>query len=217
VAFRFAILEQFMRVLDLSLPLDSTTPVFKDRGGYQDPNFQAERWAVYSDQGFSVHRVELGTHTGTHLDAPAHFHPGGRTVDQLLPEDLVGQAVVIDVRLLPRLRSTHLKRYADAVQDGSLPLFLAPKVGLLLSTDAVATIADWRPRLILYSGQFLDEASLYHHNRSWLGADIPMVTDLNPQAAAQVRDKDLLVVAPLPLVGMDGAPCRVFALQQDTN
>ena len=43
-------------------------------------------------------------------------------------------------------------------------------------------------------------------------ADIPLVTDLQPQAAARVRDGDLLIVAPLALEGMDGAPCRVFAV-----
>ena len=34
---------------------------------------------------------------GTHIDAPAHVIPGGRTIDQLTPEELVAACVVIDV------------------------------------------------------------------------------------------------------------------------
>ena len=103
--------------------------------------------------------------------------------------------------------------HAGPVSRGGLPLFLAPEQGVPLSKEAVAVVAAWRPQLILYAGQFLDEGQPYHHNRAWLGASIPLVTDLDPEAAASVRDGDLLVVAPLRLVGMDGSPCRVFALQ----
>jgi kynurenine formamidase len=36
-------------------------------------------------------------HGGTHIDAPIHFAEGGRSVDEIPPERLVGPAVVIDV------------------------------------------------------------------------------------------------------------------------
>jgi kynurenine formamidase len=202
-----------MRVLDLTLPLDTHTPVFREPGGYQDPDYVAEPWATIAQHGFGVHRLELGTHTGTHLDAPAHFHAGGRAVDQVPPSALVGPAVVIDVRPLARVTALALEPFADPLLKGGLPLFLARYDGVPLSADAVACVANWRPPLILYAGQFIDEGERYHHNREWLDADIPLVTDLDGQAAAQVRSGDLLVVAPLPLVGLDGSPCRVFAVQ----
>ena len=39
-------------------------------------------------------------HTGTHIDAPAHFTPGGLTIEQLPLDQLMGPAAVIDVRHL---------------------------------------------------------------------------------------------------------------------
>jgi kynurenine formamidase len=39
-------------------------------------------------------------HTGTHTDAPAHFTPGGATIEQLPLEQLMGPAAVVDVRHL---------------------------------------------------------------------------------------------------------------------
>ncbi len=40
----------------------------------------------------------MSEHGGTHLTAPASFHPHGRTVDEYRAEELVRAAVVIDAR-----------------------------------------------------------------------------------------------------------------------
>ncbi len=202
-----------MHVIDLTLPLDEHTLVYGDVGGYRDPSFVAEPWATIAEQGYSVHRLEMGSHTGTHLDAPAHFHAGRRTVDQVPLVALVGRAIVIDVRQSEWVTASTLYPYFDPVRDGKLPLFLASETGVVLSTEAVSVVTAWRPRLILWAGQFLDEGERYYHNRVWLGADIPLVTDLDSQSSAQVRDGDLLIVAPLRLAGLDGSPCRVLAVR----
>lgn len=202
-----------MHVIDLTLPLNENTLVYAEPSGYQDPAFAAVPWATLAERAYSVHRLEMGTHTGTHLDAPAHFHAGGHTVDQIPPSAFVRRAVVIDVRPITRVTALTLRPYAGRLLEGAVPLFLAPEIGVPISEGAVAAVATWRPRLILYTGQFVDERERYHHNRVWLGADIPLVTDLDIQVSAQVRDGDLLIVAPLRLVGLDGSPCRVFAVQ----
>jgi arylformamidase len=45
----------------------------------------------------AVSRLALGTHTGTHVDPPAHFLRGGATVDELPLDVLIGPAVVADL------------------------------------------------------------------------------------------------------------------------
>jgi arylformamidase len=202
-----------MHIIDLTLPLDERTPVYGEADGYRDPAFVAEPWATVARHGYSVHRLELGTHSGTHLDAPAHFYDGQLTVDQVPPSALVGRAVVIDVRQMPQVTAAALSPYANPVRDGGLPLLQATRAGVPLDDGAVAAVTAWHPRLILYSGQFIDTGERYHHNRVWLGANIPLVTDLDPSAAEQVRDGDLLIVAPLRLIGLDGSPCRVLAVR----
>lgn len=206
-----------MLVIDLTLPLNSETPVYADAHGYRDPAYQTQSWSTVSDQGFSVHRFEMGTHTGTHLDAPAHFHTHGRTVDQISPSMLLGPATVVETRTWDCINVKALHPYAQAVNRESALLFLVSDDGILLTSEAVALVAEWRPKMILYIGHFVDEGEPYHHNRVWLGADIPLVTDLAAPAAVKVRDGDLLVVAPLLLEAMDGAPCRVFALRFSEN
>jgi kynurenine formamidase len=58
-----------------------------------DPEFR-----LTALDGFAMHYVQQGEHTGTHWGAPAHFEPGGRTADQLDPQDLFRPAVRVDVR-----------------------------------------------------------------------------------------------------------------------
>lgn len=41
-------------------------------------------------------KITLGTHTGTHCDAPRHFVPKGNTVENLSLDTLIGQARVLD-------------------------------------------------------------------------------------------------------------------------
>ena len=49
-------------------------------------------------QGYLLHKFEMGENTGTHVDAPAHFVQGRKTIDQLALSELIVPAVVIDVR-----------------------------------------------------------------------------------------------------------------------
>ena len=48
-------------------------------------------------QGYLLHKFEMGENTGTHVDAPAHFVQGRKTIDQLALSELIVPAVVIDI------------------------------------------------------------------------------------------------------------------------
>ncbi len=74
---------------------------------------QFEDWAAFDPYSYFLRRFSMSEHAGTHLSAPASFHPGGRTVDEFKPQDLVKPAVVIDVR--HRCRSN--RDYALTVDD----------------------------------------------------------------------------------------------------
>lgn len=54
-------------------------------------------WSTIENDKFFIQEWTLREHTGTHVDAPCHFIPGGRTAPELRLEELVLPAVVIDV------------------------------------------------------------------------------------------------------------------------
>ncbi|MDQ1290131.1 MAG: hypothetical protein QG622_3697 [Actinomycetota bacterium] len=74
--------------------LDGDGPLFDG-----DPPFTHEVVATIADQGFLLERVTgLGTHTGTHVSAPAHFVPDGPLLSGLGEGWALMPLVVIDVR-----------------------------------------------------------------------------------------------------------------------
>ncbi|KAH9042809.1 putative cyclase [Lactarius pseudohatsudake] len=62
------------------------------------PRFNSEQVLSLRKDGTNVSRLILGSHTGTHLDAPIHFLEGAPTISDVDLSTLVGPAVVIDVR-----------------------------------------------------------------------------------------------------------------------
>lgn len=82
-----------MRIYDVTLPLSEKTPVWKG-----DQGVRISRVAeIGRSSDFNITRMELGVHSGTHIDAPRHLINGGRTVDQLPVELLVGEAQVLEI------------------------------------------------------------------------------------------------------------------------
>ena len=87
-------LDRLLALVSLSHLNDpATTPIFPG-----DPEFILETAATVPVDGYYLQYVKQGEHTGTHWGAPAHFKQGGRTADQLSPEDLFLPAVKIDIR-----------------------------------------------------------------------------------------------------------------------
>ena len=81
------------RVLDLSHVLSPESPLFPA----YDPVAVADKFALGAD-GFYVRSWAFDEHSGTHVDAPAHFGEGEATVDRIDPAELVLPVVVLDVR-----------------------------------------------------------------------------------------------------------------------
>ncbi len=61
---------------------------------------------------FSLTRMDISAHTGTHVDAPAHFVAGGSGVDSLDLDVLIGPALVVDARSASVLSAAVLESLA---------------------------------------------------------------------------------------------------------
>src|SRR5438128_3362044 len=82
-----------MRIYDVSVPISSRTPIYDG-----DPGVDIQAWtSLAKGDSANVSFLHFGAHTGTHVDAPAHFIQGGRRIDQLAFDALIGSARVIRV------------------------------------------------------------------------------------------------------------------------
>jgi arylformamidase len=82
-----------MRIYDVSVPLSAALPAWPG-----DPAIEIHEWRTLANgDGANVSVVHFGAHSGTHVDAPAHFIEGAKKVESLELEALIGEAEVIEV------------------------------------------------------------------------------------------------------------------------
>jgi len=53
--------------------------------------------SVEKGDAFTMHRIKVGLHTGTHIDAPMHFLKGGKGIDEIDLSYFLGEAKVFEV------------------------------------------------------------------------------------------------------------------------
>ncbi len=103
---------------DLSHSLRTGTPTYPG-----DPGVSVDPAATHEADGYSVHSVELGSHAGTHVDAPRHTEPDGATLDDRAVGEWVLDARLIDLTPCePR----------EAIGPDAFPETLDPAVDLLV-------------------------------------------------------------------------------------
>ncbi|MCP4548721.1 MAG: cyclase family protein, partial [bacterium] len=92
-----------MKVVDLSHPLSPDMPVYP---GTDPPLFTPV--CSFDDFGFREKKITMVSHTGTHIDAPAHILGEGKTLDQFPIDHFVGKALLLD---LTSIKKTHIDIY----------------------------------------------------------------------------------------------------------
>ncbi|MGI8901527.1 MAG: cyclase family protein [Nocardioides sp.] len=90
-----------VKVIDLTAPLSPETPILQLPQPFANTiPLSLERVSAFDDDGpfWQWNNIHTGEHTGTHLDAPAHWATGRDrdTVDKIPPSRLIGPAVVLD-------------------------------------------------------------------------------------------------------------------------
>lgn len=80
-----------MTILDLTHPIEAAMPVYP---GTLPPTLAPSN-TIQAD-GFAETLLSFYSHTGTHMDAPAHIFPGGATLDSFPADQFLGRALVLD-------------------------------------------------------------------------------------------------------------------------
>lgn len=207
-----------MQIWDVSVTIDDRLPVWPG-----DPRFDIHRVEKIEDgANANVSEIDMGAHTGTHVDAPYHFLMDGSRVDTLPLEVLVGPAVVVvipdGVNVLD----------ASALEDANVPagarriLFKTRnsgywnKYGPEFQTDFVAIDAAGAQWLVDRGIQLvgIDYLSIspYKHSRPTheilLAAKVVIIEGLD-LSAVQAGEYQLACL-PVKLGGAEGAPARTI-------
>ena len=113
-----------MKIVDLTQTIEESMPVFP---GTEKPRMLKAN--TVEEHGFAELKLTMYTHTGTHLDVPAHMVQGGRSLTSFSAEDFVGRAVLVDI--------TKLDKQEIAVEE------LMPYEALLKEADFLILNTGW--------------------------------------------------------------------------
>ena len=110
-----------MKVIDLTHTIQEDMPVYP---GTETPRLAPAN--SYEKDGFKETKLTMFTHTGTHMDPPAHLFPDRTTLDLFPADQFIGQALVINCRDLKEgdaITMAHLRQYGEKVDQADFLLF----------------------------------------------------------------------------------------------
>ena len=173
----------------------------------------------------TVSLLEMGAHTGTHMDAPAHFVRGGIGIDKMPVDAAIGSARVIPIRDRKSIKADELLRHR--IRRGERILFKTYNSDhcwdtdsfvedfVYLSAAAAQYLVERQVRLVgvdyLSVGGFRADGVESH--QALLKAGIWIIEGLNLKRVRPGRVQ--LVCLPLKIAGGDGAPARALVRPMD--
>lgn len=205
-----------MRIFDISRPLVNGMPVWPG-----DTAFQFEvSWSMEESGSVNVGRLELSTHTGTHVDAPFHFDSEGKRIIELdlglyigpvrvidmVGKESIAAADLIDINLdgLKRVLFKTLAWQNPAQFPEKIP-HIEPDLGPFLASKGVKLIGVDVPSVDPIDSKDLPG----HHSLNENGIHI-----LESLLLDGIEPGDYeLIALPLPLAEGDGSPVRAILRQ----
>jgi arylformamidase len=170
---------------------------------------------------YSIRSLALDSHTGTHMDAPAHFVPGGATIDMMPPGITCGRARVFDIGDPISIKPEELSLFEIA--RGERVIFKTINSWrcwqkddffedyVHLSYEAAVYLVKHEVAMVgidyLSIASFETEVMIATH-RKLLKAGIYIIEGLDLRGVG-AGDYEILAL-PLRLAGGDGSPCRAF-------
>jgi arylformamidase len=184
-----------------------------------DPEFRIFRISgLQNGQGANVSAIHMGTHTGTHLDAPLHLDNAASGVESVPLSHLIGAARVLEFNSDTCIRTSNLElldlqgvsRVLFKTSSGETPESMLDKNYVSLSEEAAEYLAEKGIVLLGIDAPSVD---------AWSSEDLPVhrillknnIAILEGLRLKSVSPGDYeLICLPLKLAGCDGAPVRAI-------
>jgi arylformamidase len=218
------------RIVDLTLPIipgEGGRPFLIERG-------RTEELTVHppvDHPWYIMHKVQTISHIGTHIEAPYHCFPDGRDLGSIPLEQLIGDAVILD---LSALKSDSLVGAAEMVE-------VAERAGGVRRGDIAFLKTGYaerrsspeyehRPSLTAQAMRYLVEVGVKLVGTDLSGlegpltpahldchlvlleANIPFIENVG-NLAALTKSRVFVCALPIPVKGLDAFPLRVVAFE----
>jgi len=207
-----------MKIYDISWPISPATVEYKNK-----KTISFESLKEFETDQVRVSKICLGTHTGTHVDAPSHFLKDGKTIDKISLDRLIGRAHVLDLtEVVDKITANDLEKFE----------FAAGEIVLLKTANSEQSLHGPFKSDFIYldatGAEFLKEKQVRAVGIDYLGierndpehtthttlmhADIVIIEGLrlsHVQAGTY-----FCICLPLDIVGLEAAPARAILMSE---
>lgn len=217
-------------IVDLTLTISEGMQTFPT---HWHPFVEITQLGRHGIENRETRKLVMGTHTGTHVDAPRHFIPGGITIDQVNLNQLCGEAVLVNLSAYERgheITTAELERglggqWAERVV---LRFDWSDQIGTMayysdhpfLSEEAAEWLVDRGCKSLAMDTPMPDNPKNgwgcpkdSPDHKILLGHGVLLVEYLTSLRNIKAK-RFQLVVAPLKIREGDGAPARCFAIEE---
>lgn len=219
------------RIIDLSFRIENGMTTFPT---YWHPPVEITILGRHGSENRETRRIVLGSHTGTHCDAPRHFIPDGMTLDRLSLEVLVGPAFVADMSNVPPFKEVGIDLLEHLIGDNSIERLIlrydwSKNWGKqnyytdhpYIAEEAASWLIDRGIRLLAMdtptpdnpkNGRGAEKDSPVH--KLLLEKNVILVEYLCNLKSLTQKNIELIVL-PLKIYEGDGAPARCIAIERE--
>lgn len=201
-----------MAIHDISVPIHEGMPIYRDNPGFS----RVLDSALAAGAGANISRLEMGAHTGTHIDGPSHFYDGGDGTEVLELAAMLGRCEVVELaeRGLRPIDAEALRE--AAIPEGAERVLLKTTNSELWERDSFTHdfirldgsgaefVLEREIRLIGIDYLSIGDADAHH---ALLAKPIVALEGLDLRGVNPGSYE--LLCLPLRLIGSDGAPTRV--------
>lgn len=199
--------------MKLSKIYDLTRTISQDMQVYPgDPQPKFDPHATIKDNNVNVTRITLGSHSGTHVDAPWHFLQEGNSIDVEPLDKFTGEAAIIDVSGKNSITSEDFSGYGIRSNDIIL-IYTGSGDRQTDFTYLDISAAKW---LVEKGAKCIgiDTVSVEKYgtkdapvHKILLASNIGIIENLT-NLKGFAGSRMFFVCLPLPLKGIDGSPAR---------
>src|SRR5215469_12389182 len=204
--------------------VDVSVPIYAGMVHYPDnPSIEIDT-ITHVDKGdlCTLSRLTMGSHTGTHIDAPIHFLPGGTGAEEIPLENLIGPARVLEIKDPHAVKAEELRvhdldarerllfKTSNSERCWKTSQFVPDFVSI--AEDAASYLAGLDTLAV--GIDYLSAGNPETH-RTLLGAGVVILEGLNLTGISQGRYE--LLCLPLKILKGDGAPARVLLKVSDAT
>ena len=212
-----------MKLHDVSVLISEELPIWPG-----DPDISVKLTSSLNrGDNANVTLIEMGVHTGTHIDAPFHFEPNGKTIDQLSIEVLIGPCRVIEVLDVNESIDPSVLKKLDL--DGAIRILFKTRNSrwwernekkfqenfVYLSEDGARYLIEQGIKLVGIDYLSVERFKSLNHetHHLLLRNQVVIIEGLNLSSVTEGEYE--LMALPLKLKGADGSPARVV-LREET-